>query len=73
MSQQQAAIDAATLAIAEAIQTLGEIPSGVLYARLMGYMSYMTYERIIDVLVSANVVRRQSHVLIWIGPAMKES
>ena len=35
-------------AIAESIRELGEIPSGHLYARLMGIMDLRQYEQVID-------------------------
>lgn len=55
-------------AIADAIRDLKQIPSGHLYGRLMGHLSLQDYERIIDVLVNAGVVREDpSHLLVWIG------
>jgi hypothetical protein len=56
-------------AIAESIRELGEIPSGHLYARLMGIMDLRQYEQFIDVLIDARLVEREpSHLLRWIGP-----
>ncbi len=64
----QAAVGAA-LAIAECIRTLGPIPSGHLYARLMGYMSLETYEALIGILIEAGKIRRhRNHLLEWVGP-----
>ena len=57
-------------AIAESIRELGEIPSGHLYARLMGIMALGQYEQVIDLLIEARLVERApSHLLRWIGPA----
>lgn len=57
------------LAVADAIKALGPVPSGHLYAQLMGHMDLTTYQRIIDTLVNAEVVRRDpSHLLTWVGP-----
>jgi hypothetical protein len=60
------------LAVAEAIEGLGRVPSGHLYAQLMGHMSLETYEKIIGVLIGAKMVRKEtSHELVWIGPSRK--
>lgn len=57
-------------AIAESIRELGEIPSGHLYARLMGIMDLRQYEQFIDILIDARLVERTpAHRLRWIGPA----
>jgi hypothetical protein len=56
-------------AIAEAIRNLGEVPSGHLYARVMGVMDLRQYEQVIDLLIDARLVEREpSHLLRWIGP-----
>jgi hypothetical protein len=56
-------------AIAESIREVGEIPSGHLYARLMGIMDLRQYEQFIDILIDARLVERKpSHLLRWIGP-----
>jgi hypothetical protein len=56
-------------AIAESIRELGEIPSGHLYARLMGIMDLRQYGQVIDLLIDAGLVEREpSHLLRWIGP-----
>jgi hypothetical protein len=55
-------------AVADAIRELGSVPSGVLYAQLMGKIDLQTYERIIDLLKGAGLVKESSHELIWIGP-----
>jgi hypothetical protein len=66
--QQEAAMRVAA-AVAEAIRDLGEVPSGHLYARLMGMMSHDTYEVIIDALVRSGLVARgPMHLLKWVGP-----
>jgi hypothetical protein len=55
-------------AVAEAIRSLGEVPSGHLYARLMSDMDLATSQRIIAALVGAGLVRQDdSHLLTWIG------
>lgn len=55
-------------AIADAIRELGSAPSGHLYASVMGVIGLETYEHIIDLLVSAEFVRRDSdHLLVWVG------
>lgn len=57
------------LAIADAIKELGQVPSGHLYAHLMGLLSIGAYEQAVQILVDAKVVQRDaSHVLTWVGP-----
>jgi len=59
-------------AVAEAIQALGEVPSGHLYAQVMGHMSINTYQAIISTLVRTKlVVQEPSHLLRWVGPPAK--
>jgi hypothetical protein len=56
--------------VAETIRELGEVPSGHLYAQLMGHMSLECYESIILGLTGAKLVKRDgSHLLRWVGPA----
>jgi hypothetical protein len=72
MSKTSEAIAAVRVAhaIAEAIRNLGEVPSGHLYARVMGVMDLRQYEQVIDLLIDARLVEREpSHLLRWIGPA----
>lgn len=53
--------------IGRAIRELKEIPSGRLYARLMEVMSLEDYNAIITKLESANLIKVENHVIIWIG------
>jgi hypothetical protein len=55
-----------TMAMAEAIQGLGQVPSGTLYAHVMGRMNLETYERIIAVLIKGGLIRKQGHLLTWV-------
>lgn len=59
-------------AITEAIRTAGEIPSGHLYSVACGLIRLETYQRIIDLLVSAELVERRGHLLKWIGKQPKQ-
>jgi hypothetical protein len=60
------------VAVAETIKELGSVPSGHLYARLMGHMNLETYENIIGVLVRKGLVRHEpSHLLVWTGDALQ--
>ena len=57
-------------AVAESIKELKQVPSGHLYAMLIGMMDLATYERIIDQLKLSQLVKEDAfHRLIWIGPA----
>lgn len=58
-----------TAAIGGAIQELGTVREGDMYARVMGQMQLRHFKAIIDKLVEAKLVRRGSdHMLTWIGP-----
>lgn len=54
-------------AVAEAIRELKEVPSGHLYAQLMGSLSLDTYQAIIGRLTGAGLVLEENHLLTWIG------
>lgn len=55
------------MAVAEAIQKLGEIPNGHLYAHLMGTLSYDVYTNVIATLKKHGCVKEENHMLIWTG------
>ena len=61
----------ATVAVAETIRELREVPSGTLYARLCDRMDLTTYEAMIGVLKRAGLVSEAAHVLRWIGPEIE--
>ena len=55
-------------AVAEAIKALGSVPSGHLYAQLMGHMTLEHYQRIIGHLTDAGVIRVDgSHLIRWVA------
>lgn len=56
------------LAVGDAIHDLGRVPSGTLYAHLMGKLSLTQYNSIISTLVAAGMVQLKSNELIWVGP-----
>ncbi len=68
MNQTTAAVDA-ILAVAEAIRELKSVPSGHLYARLMGHMDLDGYQRVIAILKSTGLVTESGHVLTWVEPS----
>lgn len=64
------------LAMSEAIRELGRVPSGVLYAQMMGALpglSLQSYQSIVDRLVGAGLIKVVAHELIWIGPTPVEA
>ncbi len=54
--------------VAEAIQELGSVPNGVLYAHLMSKFDLDTYNKIISTLKKAELIKEEYNVLTWIGP-----
>ena len=54
--------------VGDAIRELKSVPSGHLYARLMGHMSLDSYNGCIRLLKQANLVEESNHLLTWVGP-----
>ncbi len=55
-------------ALADAIKSLGSVPSGHLYAGLMGKLSLDQYNQMIGILTRSGLVElTPSHVLNWKG------
>lgn len=67
MTAQEKAALAIVLAVGEAIKDLGSVPSGHLYAQLMGRMSLETYNKVIALLVKTGAVKNENHLLTWVG------
>jgi hypothetical protein len=55
------------LAVSETIREAGRIPSGTLYAVLMGKVDMAGYTKMIDILKRAGLVEEKFHELIWVG------
>ncbi len=55
--------------IGQTIRDLKEIPSGHLYAILMGSLNLDEYQRIISALKKTGLVSESNHLLTWVGPA----
>lgn len=51
-----------------ATSDLGGVPSGHLYAHLMGMFTLAQYQSVIDLLVRAKLVEDCGHLLVWVGP-----
>lgn len=54
-------------AVAEAIREAGSIPSGHLYALLMGKMSLGSYEKMIDAMQRMGIIKVDDHLITYIG------
>ena len=55
-------------AIAQTIRELGTVPSGHLYAQLMGHMDLPRYNQILGILTRSQlIVESPSHLLTWKG------
>jgi hypothetical protein len=68
MMKQMTAVAAlnVTAALAAAIRELGQVPSGSLYAHVMGRIDLETYERMISMLVGAGLIRKRGDLLVWV-------
>ena len=60
----------AAAAVAEAIRAAGSVPSGHLYAELMGQIDFGTYSSIVGVLKRTGLVKETNHLLEWTGPVI---
>jgi hypothetical protein len=54
--------------LTEVIRTKGEIPSGELYAAVMGKIDLRTYELILSKIKGSGLVVEKNHLLVWVGP-----
>jgi hypothetical protein len=54
-------------AIGDAVRDLKSVPEGVLYAHVCGHMSLDAFNGAIKFLVKSSLVRKDNHVLVWIG------
>ena len=72
LSREQLAARAAmtfTTAIGEAIRDIGNVPAGHLYAAVCSVMDINMFNAIIAKLEEAGLVKRNGHLLSWIGPS----
>lgn len=56
-------------ALGDTIRALGSVPSGHLYAQVMGHMSLDSYQGCITLLKQAELVEEKNHLLTWVGPS----
>ena len=69
--QIRAAIETVRL-LADTIRELKRVPSGELYAQVMGAMDLVTYQRAIQTLKNTGLVSESGHLLEWRGPTIVE-
>jgi hypothetical protein len=55
-------------AVAEAVRSAGRVPSGTVYAALIGKVTLEGYQSMLRTLNGAGLVKEVAHELIWIGP-----
>ena len=60
------ALIAAIQALGDAIKELKNVPSGHLYAQVMGKMNIENYQYCIDVLKKAGKVKEENYLLSWV-------
>lgn len=59
------------MALSETIRELKEVPSGELYAQLMGTLSLEDYQKVVAMLKRTGLVEEtQAHLLRWVGPTI---
>jgi hypothetical protein len=60
-----AALELASI-IALTIKTLGSVPAGELYAHVMAHLSATEFNAVVDILVSAGIIKNENHLLTYI-------
>lgn len=65
MTKQEAAFALISI-VSDAIEELGQVPSGHLYARLMEYMGIDMYNQIIDILTKVGRIKVENHLITWV-------
>lgn len=56
------------IAVAETIRESGQAPSGMVYAALMGRVTFEGYQKILAILTRAGLIRvDNSHMIHWIA------
>lgn len=66
------AVVAETIRDLSASSPLGGVPSGHLYAHLMGTFTLAQYQSVIEVLKRADLVEEKNHLLTWVGPTKEK-
>lgn len=70
--QQATAAVAIVMAVAETVRESKRVPSGTVYAALLGRVSFEGYEKILGILKSAELIEEtRAHELVWIGPEVR--
>jgi hypothetical protein len=59
------------LAVTEAIREAGEIPSGTLYAVLMGKVDMQGFDKIVSIVTGSSLVEKRGDLLRWVGPEVR--
>ena len=63
---------AITIATAEAVREARQIPSGTLYAMLMGKVDFEGYQGLLRTLSGAGLIQvMPSHMVVWTGPELE--
>jgi hypothetical protein len=58
-------------AVAETVREAGEVPSGTLYAALVGRVTLQGYEKMLGILNGAGLIAVDaSHLVRWTGPML---
>ena len=62
----------ALVAVSETVREAGQVPSGVLYAGLVGVVDLPTYEWVLGKLIGAGLIKVESnHLIRWVGPVIQ--
>ncbi len=68
MTAQQKAGFLLLAAVADTIRQLGSVPSGHLYAQIMGKVDIHGFQKLVAILKGSGLVSESNDILTWIGP-----
>lgn len=61
------------MAVAETVREAGSVPSGTVYAAVMGKVDFVGYCSMLNILKNAGLVAESGNVLTWTGPQPEAS
>lgn len=59
------------LAVSETVREAKRVPSGTVYAALIGRVTFEGYQALIRTLKGAGLIEERAHELIWVGPEVQ--
>ena len=70
-AEQKKAGLAILLAVSETVREAKRVPSGTVYAALIGRVTFEGYQALIRTLKGAGLIEEKANELIWVGPEVR--